>query len=271
MKKLFYLVLVLCFGFIMVGCNKNNDNDDRPTLVVGMECDYAPFNWTESKKTDSNYPIDGTNLYADGYDVQIAKKICDELDYRLVVKAIEWTGLIAALEAGQIDCIIAGMSDTEDRRISVDFTDSYYESTHVLVMKKTSLFVNGKTKNDFVGANLVGQVNTLYDTLIDQLVGVNHMTALEDVPNIIMSIEAERADITILEEPVAIGIVNNNPSLCYIKLTDGFNVSKEDVAVSIAVKKGNIDLNEKISNILKTISVEERNQIMQDAIARNNA
>ena len=119
MKKLLTLLFIMLSSVTVVGCNKNEEEDERPTLTVGMECDYAPFNWTESTKTDTNYPIDGTRLYADGYDVQIAKKIADELGYRLVIKAISWNGLIAALEAGQIDAIIAGMSDTAERRISV--------------------------------------------------------------------------------------------------------------------------------------------------------
>jgi ABC-type amino acid transport substrate-binding protein len=174
MKKIFNLLMLTVCVVLLFGC-KENQNDDRPTFTVGMECAYAPFNWTESIKTSSNYPIDGTSLYAEGYDVQIAKKIADALGYRLVIKAIEWDGLISALTSGQIDAIIAGMSDTEDRRLSVDFTSAYYRSTHVLVMNKNSQYVNGKTLNDFAGAKVVGQLETLYDSLIDQLSGVNHI------------------------------------------------------------------------------------------------
>ena len=134
MKKLFSLLFIALSLFVVAACNNEEPNDDRPTFTVGMECDYAPFNWTENTKSDTNHPIDGTSLYAEGYDVQIAKKIADSLDRRLVIKAITWDGLIAALEAGQIDAIIAGMSDTEDRRLSVDFTTAYYKSTHVIVM-----------------------------------------------------------------------------------------------------------------------------------------
>ena len=269
MKKLLSLLFIMVSLLCVCSCNKE-PKDDRPTLTVGMECDYAPFNWTESTKTDTNYPIDGTKLYADGYDVQIAKRIADSLNYRLVIKAISWDGLIAALESGQIDAIIAGMSDTAERRLSVDFTSCYYKSTHVLVMSKNSKYVNGKTLNDFAGAKVVGQTNTLYDSLIDQLVGVNHMTPISDVPAIIMNINSAKSDITILEEPVAMGIVKTNPNLTYIKLTSGFNVNDKDIEVAIAVKKGNSDLNSKISNILSTITDAERSDIMKAAIERNN-
>lgn len=268
MKKLFNLLFLALCILCLTSCKKK-EVDNRPTFTVGMECAYAPFNWTETIKTDSNYPIDGTQFYAEGYDVQIAKRIADELDYRLVIKAIEWDGLIAALESGQIDAIIAGMSDTEERRLSVDFTASYYRSTHVLVMPSNSKYLNGKTLNDFAGANVVGQKETLYDSLIDQLVGVNHMTPLDDVPIIITSITQNRADITILEEPVAKGVVETNPNLTYIKLESGFNVSDADVCVAIAIKKGNTELNTFVSEILSKITETERNQLMDQAIARN--
>ena len=271
MKKLINLLFVVVCLFTLVGCKKNKEEEDnRPTLTVGMECDYAPFNWTESAKTDTNYPIDGTRLYADGYDVQIAKRIADALNYRLVIKAISWDGLIAALEAGQIDAIIAGMSDTDERRISVDFTSAYYKSTHVLVMSKTSPYINGTTLNDFVGAKVVGQANTLYDSLIDQLQGVEHMTPIQTVSTIIMNINSAKSDITILEEPVAMGVIKTNPNLTYVKLTSGFNVNDKDIEVAIAVRKGNLDLNQKISAVLQTISEQERSNIMKAAIERNN-
>ena len=270
MKRILIILVLVMSLMVMTGCNGNQEIDNRPTLTVGMECAYAPFNWTENQKTKTNYPIDGTSLYAEGYDVQIAKIIADSLDRKLVIKAIEWDGLIPALESGKIDLIIAGMSDTEERRINVDFTVAYYRSTHVLVMEKTSKYVNGKTLNDFNGANVVGQIDTLYDSLIDQLQGVNHLTPLADVPTIITSINAKRADITILEEPVAKGVVETNPNLTYITLEQGFNVSEEDVCVAIALKKGDVELNKLVSDALNSITNEQRNTLMNEAIARNS-
>jgi ABC-type amino acid transport substrate-binding protein len=269
MKKSLLLLVLFLVSLMIAGCGNTNNVDNRPTLVIGMECGYPPFNWTENIKTETNYPIEGTSMYAEGYDVQIAKIIAEELGYRLVIKAIEWGGLIAALESNQIDAIIAGMSDTEERRANVDFTAAYYRSTHVLVMDKNSKFVNGTTLNDFEGANVVGQIETLYDSLIDQLTGVNHLTPLADVPTIITSIKSKRADITILEEPDAKGVIETNPDLTYIKLTSGFNVSEEDVCVAIAVKKGSSDLQSKINEVLGNISETERNELMNQAIARN--
>ena len=270
MKRIF-AVLMLLLGLCFVGCSQTQEIEpakDEDLFIVGMECAYAPFNWTENAPTAYNYPIDGTNLYADGYDVQMAKAIAASLGKVLVIKAIEWDGLIPALESGQIDAIIAGMSPTADRKVSVDFTEAYYTSTHVLVMSKDSKFASGTTLNDFSGANVVGQKDTLYDSLIDQLVDATHMTPLDDVPTIITAITSGRADITILEEPVALGVVATNPDLTYVKLTNGFNVTEEDVCVSIAIKKGQESLVNQINGILAGITPEVREALMVGAISR---
>ena len=73
--KFLSLIVMIVSLTIITSCNKPNEQDNRPTFTVGMECAYAPFNWTENVKSDTNYPIDGTSFYAEGYDVQMAKKL----------------------------------------------------------------------------------------------------------------------------------------------------------------------------------------------------
>ena len=76
-------------------------------LRVGMECAYAPNNWQESEASETNVPIENVpGAYAEGYDVQIARIIADQLGLELVVVKMDWDGLIEALNQGQIDAII---------------------------------------------------------------------------------------------------------------------------------------------------------------------
>ncbi len=110
------------------------------TLKIGMECAYAPFNWTDTDKPSLGaVPISGEGkdgLYANGYDVQIAQYIANKLGMKLEIYAIEWDSLIPALEAGTVDGIIAGMSPTEEREKQIDFTNVYYSSNLVVIYKK---------------------------------------------------------------------------------------------------------------------------------------
>ena len=103
------LTLTSCGG---IDATKDYENVlSKGKIVVGMECAYAPYNWTTTTPSSTTVPIvNNPGSYADGYDVQIAKIIADYLGVALEIKAIEWDGLIPALEAGEIDMIIAGMS-----------------------------------------------------------------------------------------------------------------------------------------------------------------
>ena len=110
------------------------------TLKVGMECAYAPFNWTDMAEPSLNaVPISSQGsegMYANGYDVQIAQYIANKLNMKLEIYAITWDGLLPAVQSGTVDAIIAGMSPTAEREEEIDFTDVYYSSNLVVIYKK---------------------------------------------------------------------------------------------------------------------------------------
>ena len=113
-----------------------NTDTSNGTLKIAMECAYAPFNWSQTTDANGAVPIQGSDLYANGYDVQIAKYIAAELGMALEIYAQDWDGLIPAVQAGTYDGIIAGMSPTAEREEEVDFTDCYYNSNLVIIYKK---------------------------------------------------------------------------------------------------------------------------------------
>lgn len=272
MRKNLLVVLLLSFLLLLVGCGKSgNGLRTDGVLVVGMECDYQPFNWTETEKTDDNVEISNiSGAYANGYDVMIAKRIAEALNLKLEIKALSWEGLIPALNAKEIDLIIAGMSPTAERKETIDFTDSYYTSTHVLLLKSDSRFKNATTLSGFSGATVIGQIGTIYADLVPQMVekGAVAGTNLDTVPQIVNAILRGTVDATILEEPVAVGIVTQyGNELTYIVPTDGFDVSLEDVVVSIGIRQ-NFDLKEDINRVLLGISEDIRKELMLDAIAK---
>lgn len=267
------LLSLLFTAVCLAGCggNSNSSGSQKEKLYVGLECDYAPFNWTDPEKNDYNYQISGTKTYADGYDVQIAKQIAEELDMELVIKKIEWDGLISSCEEGTIDLIIAGMSPTEERLQSIDFTVSYYESTHVMLVKKDSPYANATKLSDFTGATVIGQTGTIYADLVPQVVaaGATAGNNLATVPQIVAVILRGDVHATIVEEPVAKGICSQYSELKYIVLTDGFEVADEDKIVSIGVRK-NYELTDQINEVLQNIITESvRANLMEQAI--NNA
>ena len=288
MKKTNLLLSVLaCVALAGCGGNENNSSQIREKLYVGLECNYAPFNWTENTKTDSNYEISGTSTYAEGYDVQIAKRIADELGMELVIKKMDWDGLIPSVLEYSIDLIIAGMSPTETRKIDIDFTNPYYSSEHVLLVESSSKYANISSVNELSGAIIAGQIGTLYDDIAHAIPNVYEKAKNGDydkktVPELITSLQAGIIDGTVLELPVAQGLVAANSDLTMIRFSEGNGFTKllddesneirdiedTDRDVSIGLAKNRDDLRNSINRILLDISDETRANMMQEAVAK---
>ena len=231
---------------------------------VGMECNYAPFNWTQVEADENSVPIDGGMGYAGGYDVEIAKKIAEALDKELVIVKIEWDGLIPALNSDMIDAVIAGMSPTAERKITVDFTDAYYNSDLVVVVNSDSDYAAATSLSDFAGAKITAQLNTFHYTVIDQLEGVNKMPAMETFPAMITALSSGAIDGYISERPGAVSACAANANLAFV--TPGFVASEEDTSIAVALKQGQPELIEQINGILSGISADDRNALMDNAV-----
>lgn len=235
---------------------------------VGLECNYAPFNWTQEAESETTVLIPEGG-FADGYDVQMAKLIADALGRELVIVKTEWDGLPPALISGKIDAIIAGMSPTAERAVTIDFTDPYYESDLVIVVKKDSPLAAAKSLADFKGTKIVAQLNTFHDTVVDQIPEVQHQTPMENFPAMIVALTSGKVDGYVSERPGAVSAVASNPDLTFVQFEagQGFEASPEDVAVAVGLPKGS-ELVGPINEILSGVSKEQRQQMMDDAVAR---
>ena len=233
---------------------------------VGMECNYAPFNWTQVEADDNSVPIDGGMGYAGGYDVEIAKRIAEGLGRDLVIVKTEWDGLIPALQSGMIDAVIAGMSPTAERKLTVAFTDAYYNSDLVIVVRKDGAYADATQLSDFAGAKITGQLNTFHYTVIDQIEGVEKMTAMDNFPAMIVALSSGVIDGYISERPGAVSACAANEDLTFVSFETGFEASEEDTSVAVALRQGEDDLCAAINEILAGISEDERTALMDAAV-----
>lgn len=261
--SLFVLIVIFALAQGVVSVSAQTKADFK----VGLECNYAPFNWTQLDDSNDAVEISGGGGYCGGYDVEIAKKIAEGLDRNLVIVKTEWDGLIPALNSGKIDAVIAGMSPTEERKASVDFSDVYYESDLVIVVKADSAYAKATDLKGFEGARITGQLNTFHFTVIDQIPGVKKQTAMETFPAMVVALSSGKIDGYISERPGAISAVESNPDLTFVAFDEGkgFEANPEDVAIAVALKKGSADLNA-INEILATIDRETRQGIMDKMI-----
>lgn len=264
MKKLLALVLAL-----MMALSLTTALAEGGTFSVGMECDYAPFNWTQAEPSEFAVPIEGGMGYADGYDVQIAKMIAEGLGLELVIVKTEWNGLPMGVTSGMFDAIIAGMSPTEERKVTLDFSANYYVSDLVVVVRKDSAYAGAKTLADLSGATITGQQGTFHYSVIDQIPGVKKDIAQKSFPVMITALQSGAIDGYVSERPGAISAAMSYPDLMYVVFDEGqgFTYSLDEVSIAVGLNKGSPLLSQ-IDEILAGIDEATRQQIMEDAIAR---
>ncbi len=271
------ILTVVLAVLLLVGCSGSGNADNTPepekkVLRVGMECNYAPFNWTTTTAGEHTVAISSVD-YADGFDVVIASMLAEKIGMEVQIVKLDWDNLIPSLQHDQIDAVIAGMTDTPVRREVVDFTTPYYVSEEVVIVRKDGPVANINSISELAGFKVQGQMNTIYDDIIDQIEGVQHMPAAETFPASIQAVLAGGVDAVTSELPVAVGVVTANPDLAYIQFSagNGFAGSEVDASVSIAVKKGNTELLNALQRALDTISEADRQQLMLDATNRQPA
>ncbi|PAD84203.1 ABC transporter substrate-binding protein [Niallia circulans] len=273
-KLLMMMVLMVSAILLLAGCGTSDKSasgsSDDNTFRVGLEAGYAPFNWTQNNDSNGAVKIKGSSEYASGYDVEIAKKVAEGLGKELVIVKTEWDGLVPALVSGKIDAIIAGMSPTAERKETVDFSDSYYKSNLVMVVKKGSKYEKATSIQDFKGAKVTAQLNTFHYSVIDQIEGVEKKTAMDNFPAMRVALESGVIDGYVSERPEAVSASTANDKFAMVEFKEGFKTSEEDTSIAVGLQKDS-DLTEKINKILADIPEEERTSLMDNAIKNQPA
>lgn len=266
-KTILSMALVLSLSACATGSTPSEtETASSNTFTVGMECAYAPFNYQVSNATDTAVAIDGG--YCDGYDVMIAQDIADSLGKELVVKKISWNGLGVALEAGEIDAIIAGMTANEEREQGIDFTTPYYDSHGmIMIVRADSEEASFTDIQQFSGKKVIGQINTNYDSVIDQIEGVEHVTPKATYPEMVVALQAGDVDGITAEIAVATGVVASNDNLTIVEFDEGKGFEC-DTTVSIGLKEGSRDSEffNAVQEALDGISEDTRTTYMQNAV-----
>lgn len=281
MKKLLLVVVLVMMLTVVISPSsfvaQADATDDLETVVergvlrVGMEAGYAPYNYRQT--TDSNGAVAIANQngeFANGYDVKIAKYIAEQMGVTLEVHALEWDSLINALNAGTIDAIIAGMSPTEERKEAIDFSDKYYESNLVIVVRKDGKFSDSDNIEDFVGANIAAQRGTFHVDALEQITTVTDTNQYDTFATMITALKANTIDGYIAEEPGAIADCTANSELMYVPIRNnenGFTTAEGDTQLAVGLRKGS-SLTAEINSILATVSDDQRAEWMDEAIAQ---
>lgn len=240
-------------------------------LTIAMECAYAPYNWSQSDNSNGAVPISNVpGTYANGYDVMIAKQICEANGWELEIMAIGWDGLVPALNAGQLDAVIAGQSMTETRLQEVDMAGPYFYASIVCVTQKDSPLASATGISQLSGS-CTAQTGTIwYDTCLPQIEGAQLMPASETAPAMVMAVTSGTVDYICTDMPTAMGACATYDNLVILDFSgseDNFQVDAGEINIGISVVKGNTTLLDAMNAVLSGMTVEDMNQIMNEAIA----
>lgn len=259
------------------GDAKQSSGGDGKVLRVGMECAYAPFNWTqigeEVPDGSKAVPIYGTSEYAYGYDVMVAQKLADDLGMSLEIHKVEWDSIGLSLDAKEYDCIIAGMGRTKEREASYSFTEPYYYRDNCLVVKKGSDYESVKGLSDFKGKNVTvtTQLGTGWVPLLDQIpdatLGANYETTAE----VFIAVSNGVADVALIDLPTAESALLTNTDLTIVvpDESDAFEGDKEMTNVCIATRKDDTELRDKLQKAMDDIGWSDKakmDELMSKAV-----
>ena len=239
---------------------------EKEVLRVGMECAYAPFNWTQDAASTPDgsvaVPIHDSTFYAYGYDVAVAQMLADEMGMELEVYKVEWSSIGISLDAGDYDCIIAGMGRTAEREMAYSFTTPYYYRDNCIVVKKDGPYadVTGISELAGTGCKVTTQLGTGWIPLLDQIEGAETGMNYETTSECFMAVSNGVADVCIVDLPTAQSALLTNKDLMIITFAedDGFIGDDEMVNVCIATRKDDTELRDRIQEAMDAIGWDDK-------------
>ena len=215
------------------GTNTLDKIKESGELVLLTNAAFPPYEYLGS----DNKPA--------GVDIEMAQAIADELGVTLKVVDMDFDGLIPALNGGKGDLVAAGLTVTDERKQSVDFSDTYADATQLIIVSKADPKVTGV--DDLAGKTIGVQLGTtgdIYVSDVDSATVKQYKTGLEAA----MDLANGKLDAVMLDQLPAQNIVASNDKLALID--EPF--TEEQYA--IAVKKGDTDFLEVINKVIADLT-----------------
>ena len=240
-KKLAGLMAMsmMVFG-VVAGCggNAGGGNDAQAeggTLRMGTNATFPPYEMVD----ENNNVI--------GIDADIAKAIADKLGMELEIINMEFDALIPALNAGQLDFSMAGMTVTPDRAEQVNFTDSYATGIQSIIVPENSEIA---TVEDLSSKKVGVQTGTTGDLYCTDDLGEDRVQRFES------GVVATQA---LVNGQIDAVVIDNEPAKAYVEANEGLKILETEYTVedyAAAVAKDNTELTEKINGALKELKEE---------------
>lgn len=225
--------LVLAITMMVCTLTACGGSKGSSTLTFGTNAEFPPFEFVASSGSIGQY---------DGIDMAIAKQIAEENGMTPAIENMEFESLLVALQNGQIDAVIAGMTVTDERKESADFSIPYYTATQVMIVKEDSDIAVATDMADkricviqgYTGEICVGDMGYPYESF-------------KKGTDAIMELVNDKCDVVVIDSATAEKYVKDNEGLKIVEDASAF----ESEEYAIAVKKGNTELLDKINKTIE--------------------
>lgn len=269
------LVAAVFITGIFSGCGGKEEKkqeeaaSDGKVLKVGMECAYAPYNWTQSDDANDAEPIAGTSDYVNGFQVMVLKEVAEKLGYDdIEIYKIDWDSIILGLTSEKYDCI-PGICYTSERAESIDFTETYFYSLNdCMLVRKDGAYADAVSLEDFTGASVVTQISTGWEEDMKQIPEVNAQPGLTTASEVTYAVNTGKVDAGLLDEATCMAAVMANPDLTYITFEEGKGFTQDidsGYLMGYGFRHGDENC-KKFSDALAEITEDEYTEMMKKAI-----
>jgi len=267
MKKILSVILAAAMIFSLAACSsneseqiENNSNDEtkielknestdddtslqdvlnKKQLVLGTSADYAPYEF---------HLLENGQDKIVGFDIDIAQSIADSLGVELKVIDMNFDGLITALNAKQVDMVMAGMTPTPKRVEAVDFSDIYYLAQQSVIVRTDDIDTY-KDIASLEGKKVAAQRGSLQESIVKEQLPKSNLVSLTKIPNIILELKNKNVEAAIVEKPVADGYSKQYPEIS----TSVIEVKDETGGSAIAMRKGSTSLVNAVNDVIEQL------------------
>lgn len=242
LKKILICGLAGILTLGLVGCGANNDGkEEKKKLVIGTSADYPPYEFLDK---------DGNIV---GFDIMIAQEIANDMGAELEINNMGFDSLVAGVQGNKIDIAISGMTPTEERKKSVDFSDIYYVAEHGIIVRSEDAD-KYKTLDDLAGKSIGVQKGSIQVDLAAENIKDADLKQLGKVTDLVLQLQNKKVDAILVELPVAKLNVEKNKDISLMDIT----LKDEEGGSAVAIKKGNTELVEQVNKTLKRLMDEKK-------------
>lgn len=262
LSKVFGGLVLVASACLLTACGSSDKKDtsvsdikDKGTMVVALNPEFAPFEFKTL--------VDGKDTIV-GADIEIAKAIGEELGVKVKFSSMSFNNVLASLQSGKADIAISGISATPERKKAYNFSEPYYESENVVLIKKTDLDKYTKTTS-LDGLSVGTQKGTIQETVASEQLKGAKVVALTQNGEMINELKNGQIQAVVLEKPIAEGYVANNDDLTISNIT----LKNDDAdAYAVALPKDDDKLTKKVNKVINELKDSGKiDQFVQDAYA----